>query len=90
METSTTVLSAHAQKIIAYLKEKAAGSDQFQAINKSQFDELPLDKFFGVLAELKASGLVVFYQEYVYKPYENFGDMTPKQYSKMDILLKLS
>lgn len=89
METGTTVLSAHAQKIIAYLKEKAAGSDQFLAINKSQFDELPLDKFFGVLAELRTSGLVIFYQEYVYKPYENFGDMTPKQYNKMDILLKL-
>lgn len=84
------MLSKHAQKIITYLKEKAAGSDQFQAINKSQFDDLSLDVFFAVLAELKASGLVVFYQEYVYKPYEHFGDMTPKQYNKMDILLKLN
>jgi hypothetical protein len=83
------MLTPMADKILTLLKERNDKAG-FQAINKNMFPGESLESFFGSLTELKNSGLVSFYKEYTYKPYSGFGDMTPKQYNTMDILLKLN
>ncbi len=90
MDTDVSGLSALGQKIFKILSEKRTDKNEFQVINKNQFDGETLDSFFAVLKELRSSGLVSFYQDYTYTPYVHFGDMTTKQYSKMDIRLKIS
>lgn len=82
-------LSALANKIIQLVTEKNNGSE-FQAINKNMLPGVSLEDFFAVLKELKSSGRTSFYKEYEYKPYTGFGDITPKQYNTMDILLKIN
>ena len=90
MISDVSALSALAQKIMKSVAEKTTEKDEFKAINKAQFDGTTLEIFFEVLAELKASGLMSFYQDYEYKPYTQFGDMTTKQYNKLDIFLKIT
>lgn len=89
MNTDVPALSSLAQKILKLLSQKEAG-DEYLAINKNQYDNETIEHFFSVLTELKLSGLVSFYQDYKYVPYENFGDLTSKQYGKMDILLRIN
>jgi hypothetical protein len=90
MNTNISMLSIPAQKILKLVSEKSINTPGFQIINKNLFDGLTLDNFFAALKELKTSGLVAFDREYEYIPYASFGDMTTKQYSKMDILLKIN
>jgi hypothetical protein len=89
MNVKTIPLSALAQKIMKLLSNRLGLEDSFAIINKNQFDGETLDSFFAVLQELKESGLVVLKEDYKYIPYTNFGDMTTKQYAKLDIYLKL-
>jgi hypothetical protein len=89
MNVETTSLSVLAQKIMKLLSDRAGLQDEFAIINKNQFDGETLDSFFAVLQELKKSDLVVFKEDYKYIPYANFGDMTTKQYAKLNIYLKL-
>lgn len=90
MNTETNTLSILAQNIIKLLSARPGREDEFVIINKNQFDGESLDVFFGAIQELKESGKVVLKEDYKYTPYENFGDMTTKQYAKLDIFLKLS
>lgn len=89
MHAQTSSPSVLAQSILKLLSNKAGSKDDFTVINKSQFDGVTLDSFFSVLQELKESGLIVFKEDYKYVPYKNFGDLTSKQYAKLDIYLKL-
>jgi hypothetical protein len=89
MNPDISSLSLPAQKIFKLLSEKATNTNEFQVINKNQFSGETLESFFSILAELRLSGLVSFQEEYAYTPYENFGDVTSKQYGKMDIFLKI-
>ena len=89
MNTEVSILTPMANKIIKLVTEKNNTLD-FQAINKNMFPGESLESFFSSLTELKTSGLVSFYKEYTYKPYMGFGDITPKQYNTMDILLKIN
>jgi|GEM_PF-5768956 len=90
MNIEPITLSVLAQKIIKLLPDRTGHEDDFAIINKNQFEGETTDNFFAALDELKESGMVVLKEDYKYIPYEHFGDMTTKQYGKLDIYLKLS
>lgn len=89
MNAEIISLSVPAQKIMKLLSDRVGLGGDFAIINKSQFDGETLNVFFAALHELKESGLVVLKEDYKYIPYQNFGDMTTKQYAKLDIYVKL-
>jgi len=89
MSEVATTFSELANHILKILEDQA-NKERYVVINKNMFFGTSLEQFFTTLTELKKSGRVVFEQEYTYKAYSGFGDITPKQYNVMEILLKLS